>query len=768
MWPLHNHSPKIFHATALAMLAAGISATAPAGLVAQQADLPLPGGLEFANYDQQCARTIPLPEPTGQHQVGTVTYHWVDRGRPEERSPDPYDDRQVIATLFYPALRVPDGPPAPYIPELDLLRAGFATDRRDVPRRIAEDLAVRGCVLTDAFANRPVDDLQPRYPIALISPGGNVSRHSHTALAQELASHGWIVAVMSHAYSGWDVFPEGGHVMSSDYWDAPDDAPDGEQARREDELTSMLAADAEFTLDRLAELTRGDPAGRFTGRFDTMHVAIIGHSRGGSTVGRTCREDDRFDACVILDNIGPEPATELGLPKPQLTIRRPWPAGRVERLHDFLGRNETVAFDAVVDGTIHMSFTDLPLVEPGSHESAIDPERAHEVTSALTLAFIEAYALEKSRLERPGLPEFAEVTVDTFGLAGGTGARGGGESRTGNANGSRLLPRRSPAELGISDERIEAAHALADSLGTAAYMLVVDGHVVDSFGDPAHEYRLHSVRKSLLGALYGVAKAAASGEPIDTTTTIGALGIGDYAGLGPVERTATLADLLSSRSGVYLPATHENVGWDDVRPARGSAAPGERWFYSNWDFNAAGTAFQILTHQNIFRAFERDIARPIGMVDFRASDGAWRYSPRSWHPAYVFRMSTRDLARFGILMANGGRWEGRQVIPADWVRRITRTRSHVVRPDGDPMPGVGYGMMWWTRDEKATGEVYGPVGEDVFVASGTGQQILMVAPDRKLVFVHRTDTDVPSNVYKNVSTVEAGSLLKLLLTPSGT
>lgn len=738
---------------ALTAVAAFLHLTLPTqSLLAQQAELPLSGGLEFANYDHECEEVVPLPEPTGHHQVGTVTYHWVDRSRPEELSADTHDDRQVIVTLFYPALRMPDGPPAPYIPELDLLRAGFATDRREVPRRIAEDLAIRGCVLAHAFTDRPVDRLEPRYPVVLISPGGNVSRHSHTALGQELASQGWVVAVMSHAYSGLDVFPEGGHVMSADLGD--------------DEQTSMLTADAIFTLDRLSELARHDPHGRFTDRLDTAHVAIIGHSRGGSTVGRACNSDERFDACVVFDNIGPEPETDTGLRKPQLTLRQPWPEDRTGRLSDFLGRNETVAFDVVIDGTIHMSFTDLPLIEPDRHESAIAPERAHEIVSALTVAFLEQHALDESRLETMGLPSFPEVTLRTFGSAPPEREAG---SRRGGAGGGRApalgLPSRDPEEVGISRHRVRAAHALADSLGTAAYMLVVDGHVVDSFGDPAREYRLHSVRKSLLGTLYGAVRSASGAGPIplDTTITIGALGIEDYAGLTRSERSATLADLLSSRSGVYLPATHENTGWDHVRPERGLHTPGENWFYSNWDFNAAGTAFQLLTGKNVFRAFEREIAGPIGMVDFDASDGGWRYGPRSWHPAYVFRMSTRDLARFGMLMANDGRWNDRQVLSMSWVRAITRSRSDAVRPDGSPMPGVGYGMTWWTRDETATREVYGEVGENVFVASGTGQQILLIAPDRNLVFVHRTDTDLPDEEYRDVSTTEAGGILRVLL-----
>ncbi|MGD8496800.1 MAG: hypothetical protein PVF05_11460 [Gemmatimonadales bacterium] len=370
--------------------------------------VPVPAVAQaFANYDHRCRRSIPLPAPSGPHRVGTITYHWVDRSRPDELTENAYDDRQIVATIYYPAADVrgdTHGDVAPYFPELDLFRAGFMTDQRDVPHEIADAVAVRGCVVTHAFANVPLDDAASSYPVALISPGGNVSRHSHTALAEELASHGWIVAVMSHLHSGWDVFPEGGFVMSSSYWQGPEGASDAELARLDDELTSMLAADARFTLDRLTDLTATDPRNRFTGRIDTTRVAIIGHSRGGSTVGRACSIDDRFDACVVFDNIGPEPETETGLSQPQLTIRRPWPRDRVAQLDAFLSRNRSEAVDAVVEGTVHMSFTDLPLIDPGRYDAAIAPERAHEIVAALTRAFLERHVLGRD-VELPGFPE---------------------------------------------------------------------------------------------------------------------------------------------------------------------------------------------------------------------------------------------------------------------------------------------------------------------------------------------------------------------------
>lgn len=377
-------------------------------------------GLDFANVASDCPAPILLPEPTGHHQVGTVTYHWVDDAREDRLSADPDDDRQVIVTIFYPGLRDRDSPGAPYIPELEMLREGFRSDRRDVPKKIARDLARHGCVLTSAFRGIRVDGTG-RYPVVLFSPGGNMSRHWHTAMAQELASHGYVVAVMSHEHSGLDVFPRGGFLMSSPHWQLPDSASEEEWGRLEDELADLLAGDASFTLDRLTALDEADPAGRFTGRLDLDRVAIIGHSRGGTTVGRACATDARFDACVVYDNIGPDREVATGLSRPQLVVRRPWPDARVATLRGYLEKNRVAAYDVVLAGAVHMSFSDLPFVEPDRHPADIDAAVAHRAIADVTLAFLHDHLLDRSP---PALAKAVAAHPETTMRRYGASARG--------------------------------------------------------------------------------------------------------------------------------------------------------------------------------------------------------------------------------------------------------------------------------------------------------------------------------------------------------
>jgi hypothetical protein len=182
------------------------------------------------------------------------------------------------------------------------------------------------------------------------------------------------------------------------------------------------------------------------------------------------------------------------------------------------------------------------------------------------------------------------------------------------------------------------------------------------------------VRKSLLSALIG---NAVERKEIDLSQTIGALGI-DYnePSLTAEEKSATVRDLLQARSGVYHAALYETRAAAALRPARHSHMPGTFRYYNNWDFNTLGTIYERAVRSSIFDAFEREIARPIGMQDYQPGDGAYATGAASIYPAYPIRMSARDLARFALLYLNKGPWRDGQIVPAAWVDESTRPYSH--------------------------------------------------------------------------------------------
>ena len=145
-----------------------------------------------------------------------------------------------------------------------------------------------------------------------------------------------------------------------------------------------------------------------------------------------------------------------------------------------------------------------------------------------------------------------------------------------------------PEQLGWSSEKLAKAQEYSDRIGSAAVMIVDDGVVVDAWGDITRNYQCHSMRKSLISALYGI--YVADGV-IDTSRTLKELGIDDHTPLTETEKQATVADLLRARSGVYIPALGEAPSMKAMRPERGSHAPDTFWYYNNWDFNALGTIF---------------------------------------------------------------------------------------------------------------------------------------------------------------------------------
>jgi CubicO group peptidase (beta-lactamase class C family) len=225
-----------------------------------------------------------------------------------------------------------------------------------------------------------------------------------------------------------------------------------------------------------------------------------------------------------------------------------------------------------------------------------------------------------------------------------------------------------PTRAGWNKAGLDSVQSLISRMNSSAMVVVEHGRIVYSYGDLTAQSYLASVRKSILSMLYGIEIARGH---IDTSKTLARLGIDDLGGLLPREKEATIQDLLGARSGVYHIASYAGDFLAEA-PPRGSQKHGTYQLYSNWDFNALGTIFEQETKRNLFDALEQEIARPIQMQDFRRDlqkkEGD---STRSIHPAYPIFLTTRDMARIGLLMLHNGNWNGKQIVPRDWVAKST-------------------------------------------------------------------------------------------------
>ena len=291
-----------------------------------------------------------------------------------------------------------------------------------------------------------------------------------------------------------------------------------------------------------------------------------------------------------------------------------------------------------------------------------------------------------------------------------------------------------PEQVGFSKTRLDAAVAKARTMATTSLVAVAGGRILADYGDTTHLSYIASVRKSVLAMLFG--RYVTSGK-VRLDKTLKELNITDHGGLSDQEREATIEDLLAARSGVYHVASYSG---DDLKsaPPRNSQKHGTYYLYSNWDFNALGTIFEQEIGRDIYDVLESDLARPIGMQDFRRDlqkkEGDLT---KSMHAAYPMWFSTRDMARIGLLMLRDGNWAGTQIVPRDWARRIVALRTPLseMNPPNRRAGRFGYGYLWWIFDGE---HARGPY-EGAYTGIGAGGQYITVLPKLDLVVAHKTD-----------------------------
>lgn len=304
----------------------------------------------------------------------------------------------------------------------------------------------------------------------------------------------------------------------------------------------------------------------------------------------------------------------------------------------------------------------------------------------------------------------------------------------------------SPESKGFSSFKLEKLKEHIEKSGSSALMILVDGDVIFDWGETKKKHTIHSMRKALLNSLYGI--AITKGQ-IDTSITLRELKIVDIEpNLSDNELNARIADLLKSRSGVYHDAAGVSKGMLRGKPERNTYKPGEHFYYNNWDFNVLGAIIEQNTGESIYDLFKSEIARPLGMHDYKGkycsidgesddeeipeTDGFYQYEKsKSKYPAYHFRMSARDLALYGQLFLNKGNWNGRQIIPEEWIDISTKPYSEY-----NPDYGIAYGMLWYVKGES-------------FYHTGLGIHMLAIYPNSKMVLVHRVDTEHDFNYNKS-------------------
>ncbi|MDW3117607.1 MAG: serine hydrolase [Roseovarius pacificus] len=265
-------------------------------------------------------------------------------------------------------------------------------------------------------------------------------------------------------------------------------------------------------------------------------------------------------------------------------------------------------------------------------------------------------------------------------------------------------------------------------------LLVLDeGKIVhESYhkGTGAEDRRISwSMAKSYLSALFGILLDEGAISSIDAPVT-------EYAPqlAGSAYEGATIRNVLQMTSGVEFDEDYLDYDSDINRMGRvlalggtmdgfaagltaRAAQPGERWKYVSIDTHVIGMVVRGATGRSIPDLMAEKVITPLGLeaAPYYVSDGEG--------VAFVLgglNMRSRDYARFGLMFEQMGAYQGRQVVPADWVAASTRASAPTE-------PGkMGYGYQWWMPVDAPEG---------VFMARGIYGQYIYIDQTRDVVIV---------------------------------
>jgi dienelactone hydrolase len=256
---------------------------------------------------------VTLPPPTGTFAVGRAIYDWTDDTRLDTLAPIPGTKNELLVWIWYPSAGGQSVAMDDYLPAQ---MQAAAKPNGGLLRLLTRDLAkVHGHSSRDSDVSP-----QPRsYPVVIMRAGASVEVWNYSTLAEDLASHGYVVVGFDAPYRTYSVVFPDGRVMRRTPENNPElceDQEQAQQARCVNKVLTAWTADIAFVLDQLERLNVSDPTGKFTGRLDMTRVGVFGHSFGGAQAAQFCSLDSRCKAGIDVDGSLHGSVIQAGIHKP--------------------------------------------------------------------------------------------------------------------------------------------------------------------------------------------------------------------------------------------------------------------------------------------------------------------------------------------------------------------------------------------------------------------------------------------------------------------
>jgi predicted dienelactone hydrolase len=359
----------------------------------------------IATYAASTLLDLALPAPTGDHAVGRESWVWVDDSRPEGHTPDTHDVRSVPVRAWYPA-QAGTGQPAGYVEDLAVIEAGLKASGE---LSWLETLGLR-MVRHQALQGAEVAVSDGGFPVLILSPGNATNVGFYSALAEDLASKGYVVIGIDHAFQVAAVRIEDGSVAVYDQ--SMDAGLESIGPKIEERVADMA-----FVLDRIREGT-GDIE-FLAPSLDLDRIGVLGHSNGGISAVELCRADFAIAACLNIDgqSVGGPFGHERGASAPEQPFMY---LTKETFIHDVVhGRFEAAgagAVRAVVPAAEHGDFTDGGMLEPDVNPFSNTARSVMVTTRALVSAFFDQWLKEPRSRPFSGLDVPSDVYINVYPL----------------------------------------------------------------------------------------------------------------------------------------------------------------------------------------------------------------------------------------------------------------------------------------------------------------------------------------------------------------
>ncbi|CAF9937198.1 MAG: hypothetical protein ALECFALPRED_007137 [Alectoria fallacina] len=361
--------------------------------------------------------TILFPKSSGPYNTRITTAKLVDKTRLDPFAPNNHTLRAIMVTVFYPINTPSQCDPLQTVDYMPPATAQFWDQELasyGVTNATLENFGMSAC-RPNASIGSSCHREEP--PIVIFSPGGQVSRQLYSAMAQSVASYGYLVITIDHPYDAFIVeFPDGTLVYAANIT----------TPAQTDLDVATRAQDVSFLLDQLSanDTVHGVIPGVECG-LDVSRVAMFGHSFGGATTAAAMLSDGRIAGGVNMDGTFYGPVVKRGLDRPFLLFSDPnttplnYPNWAVMWSH-LRGWKRELA----LAGSQHNTFSDIPLLTQllgfslfnststlGSVLGTLDGERVLDVVTAYVVAFV-AFVLNgtESEILQTASPLYPEKT----------------------------------------------------------------------------------------------------------------------------------------------------------------------------------------------------------------------------------------------------------------------------------------------------------------------------------------------------------------------